>query len=476
MARVVTLGPLALPTLMGDVKETLGDQLETVGAGVLAGERRPRPFTVSIPIHGDMTDADRFLMGERLRRQVRALIENSRARLEGLYMAFSPDPELNGWLLVGGGDLSYARGGISLADFQLELSDCYKVANQRTHRPARRVIALDRRLATTARDILGTVFSTQYAAVTPIARHYLPVGISDAVIGSTRTPVVTTALVTSDGSLAYVDGLIDGDVVDFEQAETDIPRAGVRILDRRGAPATEASWEQVYGPDQPMTAGDIPVMDNGLVRLVFTFATGLVDVQGWTGSAWVTDATVAPLVTGMTVTRARVVEWTPERAVIAITGLSGSGGSTVRHEVFISLQRGWTGPRFEAYADAIGATGTAQLTVYAKSTGDSTAQRDSGGAVAITNGATVGGSFNNKPWVLLLGPGTDRAVHVAVIQTTPTLTGALMSSREGITFANNDYVSVWVGLGARATGVADATAHGQRGLIEARVVPELVAR
>ena len=186
-SRRVALGPLALPTLMGELKETLGDQLETVGAGVAPGERRPRPFPLSIPIHGAVTDGvDRFAMGNRLRRQIRALMENSQARLEGLYLAFSPDPELNGWLLIGGGDLAYAQGGISLADYKLELTDCYKVANLRTHRPARRVVAIDRRLATTQLDYLGTLYSTGFAAKSAVARHYLPVGVSDPTAGASR--------------------------------------------------------------------------------------------------------------------------------------------------------------------------------------------------------------------------------------------------------------------------------------------------
>lgn len=475
MARVVMLGPIALPTLMGDIQETIGDQLETIGAGVVAGDRRPRTFPVTIPVHGDTTDgSNRFVMGNRLRRQVRALIENSQARLQGLYLAFSPDPEQNGWLLVGGGDLAYADGGIALADFKLELTDCYRIANQRTHRPARRVVASDRRLNTTARDILEILYSSDFSGTTPIARHYLPAGITDPVIGATRSPLAVTALATTDGSLSYAEGLTDGNVVDFEQGETDIPRAGVRILDRQNQPATEALWEQVYGPDQPLTAGDIPVIDNGLVRCVFTFATGLFDVQTWTGSAWAMVATVAPLVTGFATVRARVVEWTPERAVIAVTGTSSSG--TLRHEIFITLQRGWTGPRVECYSDIAGGSTTAQFTVYSKSTGTSTVQRSSG-TTTITSGGAVGTFSGLQPWALLLGPGTDGAIWLAAVQAAAlTLTGAIMNSRGGVTASAADYASLWLGIGPRASGVADATAHGQRGLIDSRVVPELVAR
>ncbi len=477
MPRRVTIGPLALPTLMGDLKETLGDQLETVGAGVVPGERRPRPFPLSIPIHGDVTDGtDRFKMGNRLRRQVRALMENSQARLEGLYLAFSPDPELNGWLLVGGGELAYANGGISLADYKLELTDCYKVANLRTHRPARRLVVIDRRLATTARDYLGTLYGAGFAASTAVARHYLPVGVTDVALGSTRYSPILSTLVTADGSLSFADGLTDGDIIDFSQSEADMPRAGVRILDRQRS-VVEANWEQVYGPDQPLTAAGIPVIENAVCRCQFTGVA--MDVQSWTGSAWSTDATVT-LPAGISSVSTAVVEWTPERAVLTLTGAATAG----RAQIFVTLQRGWSGPRVECYIDNISGTAVASLSVFAKSVGDATLQR-SDGTFAITTGTNLGAFTGLQPWALLLGPGTDRAVHVSVVSEMVVLAGAALSGREGVTASGSAapsppdsgrYVSLWIGLGPRATGAADATAHGQRGLTDARAVPELVAR
>lgn len=475
MARRVTLGPLALPTLMGELKETLGDQLETVGAGVVPGERRPRPFALSIPIHGDVADgAARFAMGNRLRRQVRALMENSQARLEGLYLAFSPDPELNGWLLIGGGELAYASGGIALADYKLELTDCYRVANLRTHRPARRLVALDRRLATTPRDYLGTLYSTDFAAYTAVARHYLPVGATDPTAGSTRRPLFPGTLVTADGSLSFVDGLTDGDIIDFAQGEADMPRAGVRVLDRQGS-TVESNWEQVYGPDQPLTAGGIPTVENAVCRCVVAPSTGYVDVQSWTGSAWSTDATVRPA-TNIAIQGARVLEWTPERAVLLIGGVAG-----VRVQMFVTLERGWTGPRVECYADQDEGAATAELYVHVKSSGTTTLTR-SDGSVTIQPGLYYGTFASRAPWALLQGPGTDRAVHLAVVQAGAELTGTAgptgtaVSGRNGVRAGALQYVSLWVGLGLAASGVADATAHGQRGLIDARAIPELVAR
>lgn len=476
MARVLTLGPLALPTLLGDLKEAVGDQLEAVGAGVVPGERRPRPFPLTIPIHGDHADgASRFIVGNRMRRQVRALMENSRARLEGLYLAFTPDSELNGWMLIGGGELAYGQAGVSLADYKLELSDCYRVASWRTHRAARRIVSLDRRLSTTPRDILGTLYSTEFSSYNANQRFYFPPGVTDPTIGATRLPVVLTALATADGSLSYTTFLVNDDIVDYEQGESDMHRAGVEIHDRQGAGAVEASWEQIYGPDQPLTAADVPVMENALVRVLWDAANVRWDVQAWSGSAWVTDATVVPIA-GLLNLKASVLEWTPERGVIVLSATVGTP-TTSRVQIFVTLQRGWTGPRFECYTYSTTGAGTATLSIYAKSTGNSTFQKSTGGAVAITTGGALGTFTGLEPWGLLLGPGTDLGVHIAVLQQAITLTGATLSSREGVTFASTSgYVSMWLGIGPRATAAGDAANHGLYGLTDARQVPELVAR
>lgn len=470
MARVLTLGPLALPTLMGSLTEALGDDLETVGAGVVAGERRPRPFQVTIPVRGDVADSDRFGTGNRLRRQVRALMENPAARLQGLYLAFSPDSEQNCWLLIGGGDLKYAAGGISLADYQLELTNCYRVGNRRSHRPARRIEITDRRLATTPRDYLGTQFGVDFAGTTPIGQHILGVGVADP--ESAGKPVATITISTKDGNLIAVQSRADGECISYEQAEADEYKATVRIIDRRGS-GVEANWHDVYGVDQPLTAGEIPVLDNAIARVVPDVATGRLDVQSWSGSAWVTDATVLPAA-GMTAFRGSVVEWTTERAVLLITG-QDSGPK--RMAMYVTLQRGWTGPRVEIYVvDSAGAGAANSIGVVAKSTGDSTYQRSNVGATAIVSGTSIGTFAALQPWALLLGPGTDRAVHLAVLEDTVNMRGTILSSREGLLFEATGYVSVQVGTGPRASGVADATAAAQMHLYDQRAVPELVTR
>lgn len=471
MTLLVQLGPISLPTLKGDITEMMGDQLEVVGAGVAAGERRPRALTLHIPIHADIAVANRWDTGLRMRRQIRALIENAPARLQGLYLNWAVDAELNGWLLVGGGDLKYGQGGITFADFELELTDCYRIASTRTHRAARRIIRLDRRTATIARDYLGTLFSTDFSAITATARHYLAVNPTDIRVGSTGAPPTTATISTKDGNLTYIDGSTDGDVIDFEHAEGDMLKAIVRIYDDHGTPGTEASWESVYGPAQPLAG--TPLLDNGICRVIPDLATGLIAVQGWTGSAWVTDATIGHI-TGATGFAARILEWTTERAVMRLTSLLAAG---VRGETYITLQRGWTGPRTELYARNAAGSALATLNVYAKSTGDATWQRSNAGPTAIVSGTSIGTFAGIEPWVALVGPGTDRAVHLAVLQASVTARGAINASREGVAFESaTSYVSVGIALGARATAAADADLFGGQHLTEASTISELVAR
>lgn len=470
--QLVTLGPLALPMLKGEITETVGDQLETVGTGVVAGDRGARPLTLRIPLRGDRLDPARWEAGLRLRRQVRALLENSLARMQGLYLNWSVDPELNGWLLIGGGEIKYATGGITFADFELELTGCYRIGTRRTHRPARRIVNVDRRLVTTPRDILSTLYSTDFASTAFDFRSYLGVGITDPVAASTRVPAGTTWVVTKDGDLRY-SSAPDGEVIDFEQPEADMHKAIVRIHDTHGSP-DEARWGAVYGPDQPIE-GALRV-DNAVCRVVPDLATGLIDVQSWSGSAWVTDATVAHPA-GATAFAARVVEWTTERAVLCITSTLYDEWSTPRGEMYISLQRGWSGPRIELYAKNAQGSATASLNVYAKSSGEATYQRSDNIPTAIVSGTSIGTFTGLQPWVALLGPGTDPGVSLAVLQEAVNLRGAALSGREGLAFESpTGYVSVTLGIGPRADVVSDATKLGRRNMVDMRTVPELVAR
>lgn len=232
MSYDLRLGRLYLLTTLDEMKETVGDQLENVGAVAVAGERAPRPFPLVLPVYAGEADDDPHETGLRLRRQLRSLLRNPRARLEGLYFNWSVDPELNAWLLVGRGEIVDGDGGITFADFKAELGDVVVRGGPRTHRQGRRLEVIDRRLVTTARDYRGTLFSTDFAADTAEARHYLPVGISD-LVGAGDQVISPGFRVAAEGSIPYVDARTPGEAVTFEQPEADRHKGDVVIWDRR---------------------------------------------------------------------------------------------------------------------------------------------------------------------------------------------------------------------------------------------------
>src|SRR5437660_1049953 len=100
------LGRLYLPTLFNEVQEAVGDAL---------ARRRPRQFSLTIPIHSGYGDPTPYTTGLRMRRQMRAMMENSTYRLQGIYFSLQFDSELNGWTVAGSGQIKYAQGGVTFA-------------------------------------------------------------------------------------------------------------------------------------------------------------------------------------------------------------------------------------------------------------------------------------------------------------------------------------------------------------------------
>lgn len=355
------LGRIDFPTIEEGFKEAVGDALEAVGAGLVAGERKPRPFDLALPVRPSSAEPNPYVEAERMRRQVRSLMENAAARLSGLYIKVAFDPEQNGWLLVGGGDLEYAEGGLAFSDYKLSFSDSYVVGRRRTHRPARRIMATDRRLITTPRDIERLVYSSAFAGTPAVARVALPHGATDARARNIVSASITQTLPTADGGSAILaNNLSNGDVVSFEQPESAEGLGDVTILDRRGnkapaevmatkEPQATFGWEEVYGPDYPLSEGDIPTLQNGLCRLRYvTQGTALcIAIDQFEAGAWVERSRVVPYADNYaeSLVFAQVKEWTPDRAVVFFRAKTPSSNI----DVYMILQRGWTGPRFEAY-------------------------------------------------------------------------------------------------------------------------------
>lgn len=244
------LGRLLVTTALDDLKEQFGDGLDAVGATLTAPEAKPRPVTLTIPVAGAPHRTDWYEAGLRLRRQVRGLLENSQARMQGLYFAWDVDPESNGWLLVGGGDLEAQDGGVTFADWKLTLSDCYRVATLRTHRPARRAELYDRRAAAVPFDTLRRVYGALSTSVQPLPLIYLPVGATDVTGYGGRLPKLGgNAAVDATSVAPCVGDAQAGEVFSYERAESQFGRGDVVVYARNGAGGLVSAGHSIAAGD-----------------------------------------------------------------------------------------------------------------------------------------------------------------------------------------------------------------------------------
>lgn len=382
----LALGPLRFVTAIGPMTEQLGDALEAVGAVLTPSDPRPRPFKLTLPVRGDAAEPDPAVVGHRLRRQLRQLLQNARWRSSGLYLHLAADPELDGWLLVGGGDLQETDAGVDFGEWTVELNDCYLVGRPARQRLGRRLELGDRRSGLVALDTRGLLYSTDHAAqALPTQPLVIPGDTAAELLSRNRPPSSIASGPTIAGRRLWkaLGGALDGDVASFVPAlfEDNLiaERAleyveleaigGVRVWDTTastievdaGALAYTAAgdddparygWERILG--DPLVHDAPLAIDNGICRLVWTLpfaasstpglalevrntATGLYERLGAvTGTHTPGSPTAVREVT--------VIELGPERAVI-----EWRAGALALRAI---LQRGWRGPRLEAYNDS----------------------------------------------------------------------------------------------------------------------------
>jgi hypothetical protein len=246
--RDVWIGRLRLVTYDDSFQEAIGDELVLSGGVAALGARKPKRYAFTLPVHGTNLDANPYIAGQRMRRQVRSMTENAQARAQGFYMYAFLDPEQNGWLVLGAGTIQYAQqGGTTLAEYTLVMDEIYRVASSRTYRPARRIDWYDRRLSTTPRDYLGSRYSTDFAALTggvyalSSAFAWLPPGAVD-VSGLARATVAAYPVFCREGAVLAVVGQSYGTVLNFEQPETKRHAGDVVVYDRQ----SQGDWTPPY--------------------------------------------------------------------------------------------------------------------------------------------------------------------------------------------------------------------------------------
>lgn len=476
--RDLQIGRIRLPTITDDIKESIGDKFDVVGASVVPGEPEARPFTFSTPIYGEAADGvSQDLIADRIRRQLRSLIDNPIAGRLPLYMQFDVDHELDGWLLIGAADLEYDSGGAWFSEYKLTLTDAYKVANRRSHYQGVQITNNDLRLGTFPRDFLRTVYSTDFATLaivgSPVVgipggtKYFTNTGrpmrsfpTNYNIVGAQPVPIITT----QDFNFGALSGYGDGMFMAWEDAPTadalSLLTGEVLVLDRRGLPApifTAAGdadqqgvygWEEVYGPNYPLTPNDAPVLSNGRCRVQWVAATQALTIEtitlpnlrfeevarvnfpvdpfnGGTASQNV-------MTSGGAAGFAKVVAYTPYSATICITltGNENPVGSVAlddgeRLDVYVTLRHGWEGPKIECYRHTRSATSgrragmrialnqTGGAVKFGTSLGLSSTLAVGGATVtSFSTGGMENGFWLNSPTVELIGAVLRTAVTV----------------------------------------------------------------
>lgn len=383
------LGPLRFVAPSGPISLSLGDALEAIGGLVLRGERRARALKLPIIVRGADTAADPKAEGYRIRREVVELLENARATGAGLFLSFGPDPELDAWIRVGGGDLEENELGVTFGEWELELTDAYLAGRPSTHRPARRLELGDRRTGQVARDTRARLYSSDHAAVPlPTLPLVIPGDAELLRLTRGRTPTTADGPTRSGRRLFRRLSGVAGDTASYRPSAA-VAAAGGHPYADLGAPGSvrvwdvgastvdvnaQAStsgwtaagdadptlygWRRVYGPSR--TLADRPLaIDNGLCRVIFL---GLSSSQGVAVESFEVGANTAPgqyrreariAAASSTAVEVNVVELTTERAVVEFRYQNG-------RLLRVILQRGWYGPRVEAYNDD---AGTARLEI-----------------------------------------------------------------------------------------------------------------
>lgn len=366
----VRLGPLAFVCPVENVSEELGGTLEAVGAAIAEGDPRPPALGLKLPIRGGL-ELDPAIAGRRLRRQVRALLNNVRWRAHGLYLSWDADAELDAWLRVGGGTIEELDPGVVFGEFELELRDVYLVGRPGTHRAGRRLDLLDRRGGVVPRDTRRFLYSADFAATPLPAEPAILPGDTVDLVASGNRPVGSTTAGPLRGArrLWRSSSGVNGETLTYLPDEAVLPDrdrfleldelGAVRVWDRgtfadiaqpstteRDAdPDVYLGWERVLGdllePNRPLA------IDNGAVRLLWL---GPAAAQGlaveWWDDAIGRYRRAGRIVHATGVREARVVELTAERAV-----LEWRAGEKALRAI---LQRGWWGPRLESYNDGGG--------------------------------------------------------------------------------------------------------------------------
>lgn len=285
--------------------EQLGDPVTTLGGAVVPNQRTAPEFSLGIGTYAADGQTDTPAARLRIRRQLRAMLNNSPMKLAGafIYLIYSDDPENSGWYVPDQTQLQDYSGtsGLATGFWQLASSNWYVAGKRRTHREARSIWLKDLRTGLYARDTLGWIYSTDFSALTALPLSVLPNGATQAALTVTGQVVPETAMPTGrDGGVALqVEGLSDLEVVSFERPEAAFGLSDVIVYDRRGNTPTTGFYKTIVETDLPLsywrldeTTGTNAADQMGVNALTYTGGYTLNQTPGALTGSGDTDACV----------------------------------------------------------------------------------------------------------------------------------------------------------------------------------------
>lgn len=357
-----------------------------------------------------------------------------------------------------------------------------------THRPGRRVTIADRRTGQWPRDTRDQLYSTDFggfatALAFPAA---LPAGLS-AVTRSSRRTVSTSNGFQPPGEVnrLWQDyAAVDGEVLAYDPDSESWPTrsryldaeewGSVRAWDLSGAGTyppsvagyTEAhdldptgyGWERVYGdlldPFAPLA------IDNGFCRLIWLGAstTGGLAIESWK-HATTHYQRVGRVFNAAGAGRARIVELTKERVVVEWR----TGPKAMR----AILQRGWHGPRLEAYNDTVEEADLAVLEYLPASAEEKTATVEG----QFVFGAKVQKIFGTGGPFVLWAQGTADEVNAAATAIQPVAGGAVAGTK----FSRSRVIVAQLACEGESPAL-DPTYVAALSLVDAQAIPVLIGR
>lgn len=253
--------------------EAVGDPITNLGGAPVPQPRSALRHAVTLSTFAGDGLTDTLQARLTLRRQLRAMLNNTPLKLQGfLYLQYIDDPEQNGWYVPDQGNLTDGDGSSGLATgwWKLDSVVWMLAGHSHTNREARNIWMKDLRAGIAYRDTLKLIYSASFAGLPGLQLSVLPNGAASAINTVTSAVQTTITLPTCrDGGVPQqIAGEADLACISYERPDASRNLSDVIVYDRGGAlgpfgvgtydspagivdPQGAYGWNEVPGPDWP---------------------------------------------------------------------------------------------------------------------------------------------------------------------------------------------------------------------------------